>query len=136
MLRVPTAHILLFLLALVSRTAKAQWFHYPSPGIPQTPDSKPNLSAPAPRSPDGKPDLSGLWTNDAPAVQFQQMPLFELKPEDIILTPEGKALQRPRRENCFPGAQCLPRPEPIRMYVEAGQALVLSAVNLVSSHGG
>jgi hypothetical protein len=40
----------------------AQWLHYPTPGIPRTPDGKPNLSAPAPKTPDGKPDLSGLWT--------------------------------------------------------------------------
>jgi len=39
----------------------AQWLHYPTPGIPRTPDGKPNLSAPAPRTADGKPDLSGIW---------------------------------------------------------------------------
>jgi len=39
----------------------AQWLHYPTPGIPRTPDGKPNLSAPAPKTPDGKPDLSGIW---------------------------------------------------------------------------
>ena len=42
-------------------TVSAQWLHYPTPGIPRTPDGKPNLSAPAPRTPDGKPDLSGIW---------------------------------------------------------------------------
>ena len=39
----------------------AQWLDYPTPGIPRTPDGKPNLSAPAPKAADGKPDLSGLW---------------------------------------------------------------------------
>ena len=39
----------------------AQWLHYPTPGIPRTPDGKPNLSAPAPKTADGKPDLSGIW---------------------------------------------------------------------------
>jgi hypothetical protein len=39
----------------------AQWLDYPTPGIPRTPDGKPDLSAPAPKSPDGRPDLSGLW---------------------------------------------------------------------------
>jgi hypothetical protein len=39
----------------------AQWFHYPTAGVPRLPDGKPNLSAPAPRTPDGKPDLSGIW---------------------------------------------------------------------------
>ena len=37
----------------------AQWLNQPTPGIPRTPDGKPNLSAPTPRTPDGEPDLSG-----------------------------------------------------------------------------
>jgi hypothetical protein len=41
--------------------ARGQWLNYPTPGIPRTPDGKPNLSAPAPRTSDGKPDLSGIW---------------------------------------------------------------------------
>ena len=40
---------------------EAQWLNYPTPGIPRTPDGKPNLSAPVPKTPDGKPDLSGIW---------------------------------------------------------------------------
>jgi hypothetical protein len=40
-----------------SGPATGQWLNYPSPGIPRTPDGKPNLSAPAPRTPDGRPDL-------------------------------------------------------------------------------
>jgi hypothetical protein len=39
----------------------AQWLHYPTAGIPRTPDGKPNLSAPPPRTADGKPDFSGTW---------------------------------------------------------------------------
>jgi hypothetical protein len=46
---------------LLALTAPAQWINYPTPGIPRTPDGKPDLTAPAPRTPDGKPDLSGLW---------------------------------------------------------------------------
>ena len=111
MLRVPTTLMLLFLVGLVSRSATAQWLHYPSPGIPRTPDGKPNLSAPPPRSQDGKPDLSGLWTYDLPAipnaVQVDQQ-RFQVNLEEIVLTPEGKALRQKRRENYFPGAQCLP----------------------------
>jgi len=39
----------------------AQWFNYPTSGVPKLPDGSPNLSAPAPRMSDGKPDLSGIW---------------------------------------------------------------------------
>lgn len=39
----------------------AQWLDYPTPGVPHTPDGKPNLAAPAPRTADGKPDFSGMW---------------------------------------------------------------------------
>src|SRR5712691_9372723 len=48
-------------LALLCTTLSAQWLHYPTRGIPRTPDGKPNLTAPAPKTPDGKPDLSGIW---------------------------------------------------------------------------
>jgi hypothetical protein len=42
----------------------AQWPSYPTPGVPRTPDGKPNLSAPAPHTADGKPDLTGIWQNN------------------------------------------------------------------------
>src|SRR6266436_621639 len=48
-------------------SGSAQWLDYPTPGVPRTPDGKPNLSAPAPRTADGKPDLSGMWGWDTPA---------------------------------------------------------------------
>jgi len=78
-----------------------------SAGIPRTADGKPDLSAPTPRFPDGKPDLYGIWTSDMPALPFGER-LIEIKPEDVVLTPVGEALQRQRKENYFPGAQCLP----------------------------
>jgi len=105
----------LFLLAIGPRSATAQWLHYPSAGIPRTADGNPDLSAPTPRSPDGTPDLSGLWTSDKPATQ--DGPLFEFRPGDVILTSEGDARQRQRRENYFPGAQCMPDNLPRRTAV-------------------
>jgi hypothetical protein len=58
----------LFLAALVlvvgTIPAEAQWLDRKTPGIPRTPDGKPNLKAPAPRGPDGKPDLSGVWNGE------------------------------------------------------------------------
>src|SRR2546421_12014699 len=46
---------------LLSTPLAAQWLDHKTPGIPRTPDGKPNLAAPAPKAPDGKPDLSGIW---------------------------------------------------------------------------
>jgi hypothetical protein len=51
----------LFALLSASVSLYAQWLNYPTPGMPRTPDGRPNLSAPAPRTADGKPDLSGVW---------------------------------------------------------------------------
>jgi hypothetical protein len=58
-------------LAAIPAMLVAQWFHYPTAGVPKSADGSPNLSAPAPRTADGKPDLSGIW---APR---RQMPLDE-----------------------------------------------------------
>ncbi len=44
-----------------SCVAHGQWVKYPTPGVPRSPDGKPDLAAPAPRTPGGKPDLSGMW---------------------------------------------------------------------------
>src|SRR6266545_461036 len=51
------------ILTMGTSPAGAQWLDRATPGIPRTPDGKPNLTAPAPRGPDGKPDLTGLWKN-------------------------------------------------------------------------
>jgi len=50
--------------------ASAQWTNTRTPGVPRTPDGKPNLSAPAPKTADGTPDLSGLW--EAPNGKYLQ----------------------------------------------------------------
>src|SRR3989442_9610556 len=65
----------------LSAPLSAQWLTQPTPGIPRTPDGKPNLSAPAPRTPDGKPDLSGLWNKISP--KYHRNIAADLKPEDI-----------------------------------------------------
>ena len=87
----------LFLVAFVSATATAQGRHYRGGGIPRTADGEPDLSAPTPRFPDGKPDFYGIWTSDKPALPFGER-LIEIKPEDVVLTPVGEALQRQRTD--------------------------------------
>src|SRR3989442_3916908 len=74
-----------FLIAVVtvalSAPLAAQWLNQPTPGIPRTPDGKPNLGAPAPRAPDGKPDLSGLWNKVSP--KYSRNIAADLKPAEI-----------------------------------------------------
>src|SRR3984957_2712453 len=73
----------------------AQWLNHPTPGIPRTPDGKPNLTAPAPRTADGKPDLSGLWDKLSP--RYSRNIAADLKPEDV--QPWAEALVQQRKEN-------------------------------------
>ena len=54
-------HKLAMILCVMGASLAAQWPNRPNPGVPRTPDGKPDLKAPPPRTPDGKPDLSGLW---------------------------------------------------------------------------
>lgn len=49
-------------------TLHGQWLNFRTPGIPRTPDGKPNLAAPVPRAADGKPDLSGVWMHETSSV--------------------------------------------------------------------
>lgn len=72
-----------------------QWLNHPTPGIPRTPDGKPNLSAAAPRTADGKPDLSGLWNRISP--KYARNIAADLKPEDI--QPWARTLVQQRDEN-------------------------------------
>src|SRR5213596_3650609 len=85
----------------------AQWLHYPTPGIPRTPDGKPNLTAPAPKTPDGKPDLSGIWMT--PSGRW----LNNLAADgvEVPFTPSSRALFQERQANNGkgrPSERCLP----------------------------
>ena len=67
--------------AILSVPLTAQWINYKSPGIPRTPDGKPDLSAPVPRTTDGKPDLSGIWR--ASGGPYNRNIAVDLKPDEI-----------------------------------------------------
>ena len=84
-----------------------QWLNYPTPGIPRTPDGKPNLSAPAPRTPDGKPDFSGIWATRSNARFFQDLSAGGV---EIPMLPWAKALYEERKGNLqkgHPSERCL-----------------------------
>jgi len=90
----------------------AQWLNYPTPGIPRTPDGKPNLSAPAPRTADGKPDLSGIWKGTGMGGYDRNI-ARDLTPKDIQPWAEALYQQRVRdMAKDAPRATCLPDPFP------------------------
>src|SRR5438477_10517806 len=104
-----TARLILALIVLVSTSIplSAQWLNYPTPGIPRTPDGKPNLSAPAPRTPDGKPDFSGIWATRSNARFFQDLSSGGV---EIPMLPWAKQLYEQRKGNLqkgHPSERCL-----------------------------
>lgn len=89
----------------------AQWINYKTPGIPRTPDGKPDLSAPVPRTTDGKPDLSGIWR--ASGGPYNRNIAVGLKPDEI--QPWAQEVYRQHVFNLgsdSPRAHCLPDPPP------------------------
>jgi hypothetical protein len=101
------AWVVAVLTCALSCPATAQWLNYPTPGIPRTPDGKPNLKAPAPRAADGKPDLSGVWNKISP--KYSRNIAADLKPGDV--QPWAEALVEQRRENLgkdYMNVLCLP----------------------------
>src|SRR5512142_1506355 len=102
-----TAAVAMTVLAAVA--APAQWLDYPTPGIPRTPDGKPNLSAPAPKTADGRPILTGLWK---PVGGYVVNIAKDLKPGEVPFQPWAEALYKQRQETqskddptgwCVPG---------------------------------
>ena len=113
MLVMSKIRIWLSALALLLPVASpAQWLDYKAPGIPRTPDGKPNLAAPAPRTSDGKPDLSGIWRGPG-GGNYDRNVARDLKPGDI--QPWAEALYQKRVRDMgkdAPRANCLPDPFP------------------------
>lgn len=107
----------------------AQWISYPTPGMPRTPDGKPNLVAPVPKAADGHPDLSGLWQRTR-AVAGRRTNGLAMGPnlEDFMrpgekippLLPAAEALHQARQANFMadrPSSMCLPHGIPDQMLI-------------------
>jgi len=97
----------LAVVVMMAAVPAAQWLKHPTPGIPRTPDGKPNLSAPTPRAADGKPDLSGLWR---PAAILIGDIAANLKPGSVPFQPWAEKLYNERRANDSrddPTANCI-----------------------------
>ena len=94
---------------LLSTPLAAQWVNLKNPGIPRTPDGKPDLLAPVPRTADGKPDLSGIWRAPRNSPYARNIAV-DLKPGEIL--PWAQALYQqhvldlgadsPRAPRCAP----------------------------------
>ena len=123
-------------LVLLATTASAQWINYPTPGIPRTPDGKPNLAAPAPRTADGKPDLSGLWEPAARGADPQFTDIAKNVAGGLQFQPWAADLVKARRADLNkddPDGHCQPlglvkmhlHPYPRKMIQIPGLLLIL-----------
>jgi hypothetical protein len=100
-------HKLAMILCVMSVSLTAQWPDHPTPGMPRTPDGKPDLSAPAPRSANGKPDLSGVWR--VKQTSYLTYVTSDLKPDEV--RPWAAALYKQRADDYrrdSDGIACLP----------------------------
>ena len=117
--------------------SRGQWLDYPTPGIPRTPEGKPNLTAPAPRAADGHPDLSGLWqrargqANQRVVAGLAMGPNLEdfMRPGEKIppMLPAAEALYKQRQANFMadrPSASCLPHGIPDQMLIRVPMKIV------------
>jgi hypothetical protein len=125
--------VIIALICLMAAAPSAQWLKEPTPGIPRTPDGKPNLAAPTPRTPSGTPDLSGLWQ---PAAILIGDIAANLKPGSVPYQPWAEELYKKRREdngrddptaNCIVGG--VPRsdlvPYPFKILQVPGMTVIL-----------
>ena len=142
--------VLAALLLAAPSLALAQWLDYPTPGVPRTPDGKPDLAAPAPRTVDGKPDLSGMWGWETRANCGAHCNDLQISREfmNIAATLPGGPPYRPgvaelvkRRtaaQDQDPNVHCMPRDAPRiwtddyykRIFEVPGRVIILTERNM------
>jgi hypothetical protein len=128
----------------------AQYVDYPTPGVPRTPDGKPNMNAPAPRKADGKPDLSGMYgwitrANCGAKCDDTQISREFINIASSLKTPlpyqkwAADLVQKRRVEQGLdPNVHCMPRGAPRiwtddyykRIYEVPGRVIILTERNM------
>jgi hypothetical protein len=119
-----------FLISILCGPLSAQWFGYPTPGMPRTADGKPNLSAPAPKAADGHPDLSGVWSaNSAPLQVIAPEASIPFQPWSLKLThdrADGARGKDDPASYCVPGMpKLIVLPYPYKIVQVPGMMLML-----------
>ena len=101
-------HKLAIGVVLCAMNAAGQWLSFPTPGIPRTPDGKPDLNAPVPRDANGKPSLNGIWRN-VPGQNYLNNLALEMDKAPFLPWAE-KVFQDRRAVNGLgrPSERCLP----------------------------
>src|SRR5499426_651033 len=120
---------------LLSTSLSAQWVNLKTPGIPRTPDGKPDLSAPVPRTADGKPDLSGIWRAPRNSPYARNIAV-DLKPGEIL--PWAQALYQQHVLDLgadSPRAHCLPDPPPYYHLAGMSRIVQTPALTVIINEG-
>jgi hypothetical protein len=137
--------------AALAPPLSAQWLGYATPGVPRTPDGKPDFSAPAPRTPDGKPDFSGMWgwVNIGPPcgaqctdtqISREFINIAATLKDGLPYQPWAAELAKKRKaeQGSDPNVHCMPRDAPRiwtddyykRIFEVPGRVIILTERNM------